>query len=684
VTSGPAPEPRRKKRPRPTPPAIGPRIPVRLLMVEDSETDAELVLTELKRAGFDVTAHRVATQNEFVHALETFGPDLIITDHSLPQFRGFMALQIALDTAPTVPVILCTGSLDEETAVDYMKTGAADYVLKDHVVRLGPATTRALELKRVRDERRRAEEELRKSQERYRAFIEQSSEGVSRYEHDPGVPTWLGEDEQIELIYRASVLAECNDAMAQMYGFSTAADLVGRRLSELQDPADPTNRELLRAFVRSGYRLTGAESHERDRHGKPRVFLNNLIGFVEDGKLVRAWGTQRDVTDQRNLENQLRQSQRIEAIGRLAGGIAHDFNNLLTAILGYVDLLLEDLPRDDRSREDVEEIRKAAERATDLTRQLLAFSRKQVLQPRVIDLNAIVEGMDKMVRRLIGEDVALSSILARGLGMVRADPGQIEQVILNLTVNARDAMPNGGRLTIETANVELDDQFVGRHVGAQAGSHVMLAVSDTGIGMDEETKAHMFEPFFTTKGPGKGTGLGLATVYGIVKQSGGSIWVYSEPGQGAAFKVYLPRVEAAPDAEATAPPRGDIPLRGTETVLLAEDSDHVRELAARVLRAHGYVVLEARTGSDALQAARGHTGPIDLLLTDVVMPEMNGRELVERLTTLRRGLRVVYMSGYTTEAVVHHGVLDAGVHYVQKPFIPETLLRKIREVLDAV
>ncbi|HYX83020.1 MAG TPA: PAS domain S-box protein, partial [Gemmatimonadales bacterium] len=377
--------------------------------------------------------------------------------------------------------------------------------------------------------------ERKRAEERYRSFIAHSSEGVSRLEIDPPIPINLPDDEQIDAVYARGRIAECNDAMARMYGYAEAKELIGTKLSDLHDGADPTNREQIRRFIRAGYHITNSETREHDRNKRPRVFLNNVIGFVEDGHLVRVWGTQRDVTDQRHLAEQFRQSQKMEAVGQLAGGIAHDFNNLLTAILGNTQLLLRDLPPGDVKRSDVEEIRKASERAASLTRQLLAYSRRQMLQPEVLDLNVVVADMDRMLRRLIGEHIALATVLAPDLGHVRADPNQIEQVIVNLAVNARDAMPDRGTLTIETANVTLDDAFTQAHLGSVPGDYARLAVTDTGTGMDATVRAHLFEPFFTTKEVGKGTGLGLATVYGTVRQSDGFVTVDSGPDGGASF-----------------------------------------------------------------------------------------------------------------------------------------------------
>jgi PAS domain S-box-containing protein len=530
-------------------------------------------------------------------------------------------------------------------------------------------------------ERKVVEQALRRGEERYRMFIAQSSEGVSRLEMDPPVPVNLPEEEQVEQLYAGARIAECNDAMARMYGYTEARELVGTRLADLHDTANPVNHEQVRAFVQAGYRLSNSETRERARDGRSRVFLNNIVGFVEDGHLVRVWGSQRDVTEQRHLEEQFRQAQKMEAVGQLAGGIAHDFNNLLTAILGNSQLLLRELPPGDPKRGDVEEIRKASERAAGLTRQLLAYSRRQLLQPEVLDLNVVVADMDRMLRRLIGEHIALVAVRAPDLGRVRADPNQIEQVIVNLAVNARDAMPDGGKLTIETSNVEIDEAFTQAHLGAVAGRYAMVAVTDTGAGMDATVRAHLFEPFFTTKEVGKGTGLGLATVYGIVKQSDGYISVYTELGKGSSFKVYLPRIEAAPAGAAAAVKIG--PARGSETVLIVEDEGAVLKLTRRALEAQGYTVLAAADGGDALRIVERHGGTIHLLLTDLVMPGLSGRELADQLQVRRPGIRVLYMSGYPGDAVVQHGSLTPGSAFLQKPFSPDSLARKVRDVLDA-
>jgi signal transduction histidine kinase/ActR/RegA family two-component response regulator len=397
------------------------------------------------------------------------------------------------------------------------------------------------------------------------------------------------------------------------------------------------------------------------------------------GEVVNFIATKQDVTKRKSMEAQLLQAAKMEAIGRLAGGVAHDFNNLLTIISGYGQLLRERLSPQDLGH--VEEILKASDRAAALTRQLLAFSRRQILAPQVLDLNSIVANLEKMLRRLIGEDIELTTVKQSALGRVKADPGQIEQVIINLAVNARDAMPQGGKLTIETANVKLDETYARSHAGITPGPHVMLAVSDTGLGMDPETLGSIFEPFFTTKEKGKGTGLGLATVYGIVKQSAGSIWVYSEPGQGTTCKIYLPCIEEPmPEAE-PAKVRAEL-AKGSETILVVEDEEGVRSLVCETLKSKGYNVLDARGPSEALTIVEHYVEPIHMLLTDVVMPQMSGKELAKRLSTVRPGAKVLYMSGYTDDAIVRHGVLEAGTSFLQKPFVPSILLRKVREVLD--
>ena len=399
------------------------------------------------------------------------------------------------------------------------------------------------------------------------------------------------------------------------------------------------------------------------------------------GEIAHFIAIQRDLTEQKRLEAQFLQAQKMESVGRLAGGIAHDFNNLLTVILGRVDLALMNRNEEDPLYAELQEVREAGKRAAGLTRQLLAFSRKQVLQPSILNLNTVLQDMLGMLHRLLGEDVTVAFVPGKDVGPVKADPGQIEQVVLNLAVNARDAMPTGGTLTIETQGVVLDEAYTAEHPSAQPGPHVMLAVSDTGIGMDEATRLQIFEPFFTTKDPGKGTGLGLSTVYGIVKQSGGSIWVYSEVGRGSVFKIYLPLAEGSVQTS------GEVPevaaTGGSETILVVEDDDALRRLAIRFLEPAGYTVLAAASGEEALLLLERHDGPVHLMLTDVVMPGMSVRNLAQQVSTSHPGMKVVYTSGYTDDVIVHHGVLDEGTHFLGKPYTVVELRRKVREVLDS-
>jgi len=432
--------------------------------------------------------------------------------------------------------------------------------------------------------------------------------------------------------------------------------------------------------IQSGATWRG-EYQNRRKNGD-LYWASTTIAPVKDesGTITNFVAIQEDVTDTRSLEAQLRQAQKMEAVGRLAGGVAHDFNNLLTVITSYSQLLLEDMAAADPRRADLQEIQRAAIGAAGLTRQLLAFSRQQVLEPRVLNLNDVLSAAGKMLQRLIGEDVALQLTLAPDLGNVKADPGQIEQVIMNLAVNARDAMPDGGKMTIETSNIDLDVSYAAQHAVVAPGSYILVAVTDTGSGMDEPTKARLFEPFFTTKEIGRGTGLGLATVYGIVKQSNGYIWVYSELGHGTSFKVYLPRVSEA--AAAAAETRPLLLNGGTETILLAEDASGVRAVAQEILTRLGYTVLVATDGHAALELARARTEPIHLLVTDVIMPEMSGRQLADRLKEQRPELKVLFVSGYTDDAIVRHGMLEPGIAFLQKPFTPQTLARKVREVLS--
>ncbi len=516
-------------------------------------------------------------------------------------------------------------------------------------------------------ERKRTEEALRDSEERYRRLVDGSPEMI-----------FVVSDDRI--VYM-------NETGVRLLGASSADEISGKPIAELVHPDS-------RGVVGARMRQVVDEGRPMPLAEQRYVRLDGSVLDVEaTGVPILHFGRPaaqvfaRDLTRRKETEEalhrsqeQFRQAQKMEAVGRLAGGVAHDFNNLLTAIRGYADLLLMQLDEGFPLRREVEEIQRAADRAADLTQQLLAFSRKQVLQPKILDLNAVVANMDKMMRRLIGEDVDLITVLRPDLGTVKVDPGQIGQVIMNLVVNARDAMPAGGKITIGTANVDLSPEYAALHPAVQPGPHVMLTVTDTGTGMDDETKQRLFEPFFTTKELGKGTGLGLSTVYGIVKQSSGSIWVYSERGRGTSFKIYFPRHEAeAPRGRASRP--GSAP-RGRETILLVEDEPVVRLLAAELLRKNGYQVLVSGDGAEALRLIDERRCFIDLMVTDVVMPGIGGRQLVEQLPGFLAGMKVLYMSGYPDEAIGRHGLLEPGTPFLQKPFTADGLLRKIREILD--
>ena len=513
------------------------KLPLRILHLEDDPYDAELVQSTLEAAGIASATTCVHNRDDFVAALENGGIDLILSDFSLPAFDGLSAVAIAQAGWPELPVILVSGSLGEELAIDSLKKGATDYVLKQRLSRLGPAVRRAMTEVGTRAERQR-------------------------------------------------------------------------------------------------------------------------------------------------LETQLIEAQKREVLGQLAGGVAHDFNNILSVIIGYIDLIADELDPGSPLKSYAEEIRQASDRAVGLTRQLLLFSSQETVDPVVLDLNKVVSDLDKMLRRLIDENIELAIVPGQQTGRVRADVGYVRQVLMNLVVNARDAMPNGGKLTVSSHNVTLDEHYTQTHIGAVPGEYVMLSVSDTGTGMSEEVQARLFEAFFTTKPKGKGTGLGLATCHNIVQQSGGHIGVYSELGKGTTFKIYFPRVDQALDEVSTAVQTGPLP-RGTETLLVVEDEPSVRQLARGVLEAQGYAVLTAANGQEGLQMANNHQGPpIRLVITDVIMPLMGGRVMAEWLKTTDPDLKILFTSGYTNDALAQHGVMEAGIEFLAKPYTPAALARKVRELLD--
>jgi len=520
-------------------------------------------------------------------------------------------------------------------------------------------------------ERKQAEEALRTEKQRFETLLENAPFGVM-------------------MIDKQGIFKYLNSKFIELFGYDLRETPNGREWFRKAYPDPEYRHHVIETWIHDSNISEPGENVPRiltatckDGTKKTIRFITVQLGTgeylmsCEDITLI-----QRAEEEKAALAEQLRQSQKMEAIGRLAGGIAHDFNNLLTVIRGYSQLSLMDLQENEKLRGNLDEIQKATQRASDLTHHLLAFSRRQIMEMKILDLNTLLKDLDKMLHRVIGEDIGLTYLLSDDIGKVRVDPGQMEQVILNLAVNARDAMPSGGKLTIETTNAELDEAYAHAHIGSKPGRYVMMSVSDTGLGMSPEVKERAFEPFFTTKEKGKGTGLGLSTCYGIVKQSGGNIWAYSEPGRGTTFKIYLPRMDES-FKEAKEEDKVAEILKGTETILAVEDEIEVRKLVGEILKGQGYTVIEASNGEEAVKVARGNAGKkIHLLLTDVVMPGMSGRELAAKLNLRHPNMKVLYMSGYTDNAIVHHGVLEEGVNYIQKPFTLDALARKVREVLD--
>jgi len=639
--------------------------PLRLLVVDDMPDHARMVEDLIRTSDSWATADvRIAVNYDAaLRVLVEQRFDVAVFDYWLGRRDGLSLLREIRQKGIETPVVVLTSRGAEEVAVEAMKAGAADYLGKAGltVEALERAILHALALHAEEVQRWHAEAALRASEERFRALVDNSSDALLLIDGEARI-TYLSPSSERHLGW-------------------TAQQMVHRSIFDFLHPDDRELVEVRMAetLAKPGTRIVEAvRFHHSD--GSWRIMEGVAVNRLADPAVAGIVINARDITERRRLEEQLRHAQKMEAIGQLAGGVAHDFNNLLTAILGYCHLMLDEMPEDNPLRDDLLEIEGAGNRAAALTRQLLAFSRRQMLQPQLVDVNALVKQLEKLLRRLINEDVELVTALAPDLHRVMVDPASVEQILVNLALNARDAMPVGGRLTIETANVELDDTYAVTHVAMQPGPYVMLAVSDTGHGMDASTRARIFEPFFTTKEQGRGSGLGLATVYGIVKQSGGYIWVYSEPGHGTVFKAYLPPAMAASGAQGVTD-GGAEPI-GWETVLLVEDEDAVRVLAREVLRRHRYVVLEAHHGVEALSVAENHPHDIHLLVTDVVMPQMSGRELAERLSAVRPSMKRLFMSGYSDHELVHDQV-TRGFAFLQKPFTPDVFVRKVRKILDS-
>jgi PAS domain S-box-containing protein len=759
---------------------------LRILIIEDDAADAELTVSVLKRAGYPLAFDVIDSATDFEERLAHADYDAILCDHNLGTWTGMEALEILKRSGKDIPFLVLTGVLGDEAAVEYVKRGAADYLLKDRLERLPVALSRALQDKTQREEAARLQEQIACAkrdweltfdsvpdpvmvvneecsiQRANRALAElvglESSQIIGKhcYEvlHRSDKPRedcphqcllktgtearsdleepWLGKifdlttsplrdssgalkgsvnvlrditaRQRAEEALRASEaqfrrfienlplgvyrsmpdgrVLMANPALLRMLGYDSWQELAFRNVEGEGFEAGYPRSAFREQIEREG-EARGLEAAWKRRDGSVIFVRESARAFrADDGRVLYYDGIVEDVTERRRLEEQLRQAQKMEAVGRLASGVAHDFNNLLTIIMGYSDLLLERVSLPDGMRSPVKEIEKAADQAASLTRQLLAFARKQVLQPHIVDLNSLLTNVDKMLRPMIGKNIELVTHLPSGLGRVNADPGQIEQVIMNLAVHARDAMPQGGQLTLEAANVELDSSYASSQESVLPGHYVMIAVSDTGIGMDAETRARVFQPFFTAKQRGEGMGLALATLYGIVRQSEGHIWVYSEPGKGTTFKVYLPRIDQAVEVIAPTQVPVDDLFRGSETILLAEDEEAVCSLVRGVLESRGYDVLETKGANDALEIGERHKKHIHLLLTDVVMPQMSGKELAEHLAPLHPETKVLYMSGYADHAVVQHGLLNPGTVFLQKPFTPDALTLKVREVLD--
>jgi PAS domain S-box-containing protein len=663
--------------------------------VEHHQADIDLTLEHFAGSAAHFILEVVHSPSHALALLHEDQFDLVLVDLRMPEMTALDLLREAKHLGLLAPFIIITGQGDEAAAVAALKLGAFDYIIKrdNYLTHLPHAIENAIARSQLIQTNRRLQTELaereRAEAENARLLVEGLGQRQRLDEIIASVPglVWEAWGSPDEADQRTNFVS---NHVERMLGYSVQQWLSTPNfwLSIVHpDDKERAAREAAEFFASgkggiSQFRWIARDGRVVWVEGHSTVICDN------QGNPVGMRGVTTDITARKEaergraqLEEQLRQAQKIDSIGRLAGGVAHDFNNILTAIRGYAELMLLELAPGDPMRSSVTEISRAGERAADLTRQLLAFSRRQLLQPRVLALNSLIADSIKMLKRLLGEDIELVTLLDPELGNVKADAGQMEQVILNLAVNARDAMPQGGKLTLETRNVILQEEYAQKHFSLQPGSYIMMTISDIGCGMDPHTLSHIFEPFFTTKEPGKGTGLGLSTVYGIVQQSGGSIWVYSEPGRGTTFKIYLPRIEEPLDEAGERRIESDNP-RGSETILVVEDDEIVRKLTCQALRRYGYQVIEAANGIEALLSCEKHPEPIPLMITDVVMPQISGPELATRLRLLHPETQVLYISGYTDDAVVRHGLLDAALYFLQKPFTPGALVHKVRDILD--
>ena len=627
--------------------------------------DAEILAYEIERAGIAFTLERADCREAFLASLAGFQPDVILSDYTLPSFDGMTALRLARELAPATPFIVVTGSINEETAVRCMRAGAEDYLLKSNLARIGPAITAAVERQQSRVQRRSAEAALRRSEANLRAIFNNTPQ-------------------DFVLLDRAGTVLACNRAQGECPRWLDGRSIRdGDCLPDLLPPGELGDewRQLFADALENR-----AKTVERELSGE-RWFEISTVPVVDaDSQVIGVCIGVLDIDGRKRTEEHLRRAERMQAVGRLAGGVAHEVNNMMTVILGSAGFLSSALPSDDPALADLRAITRAAERSAGVTQQLLAFSRQQVLQPQLLDINRVVADLESMLRRTLGAEHDLYLRLAPSPGPIRADRDQLEQVLVNLLLNARDAMSTGGRVTIETMPVVLGDEYLARHSAVRIphGPYVLLSVTDTGTGIDAAAMARLFEPFFTTKPVGQGTGLGLSTVYGIVKQSGGFVWVYSEQGLGATFKVYLP-LASEPAAGEAAPPLSPAVIRdgrGSESVLVVEDEPMLRQLTCRSLREFGYHVVEAANGASALATVEQMGTALDVVVSDVVMPGMSGREMGHRIRELRPELPMLFLSGYTGEDVVQRGLLDPEAAFLQKPFSPDVLCHRVRQLLD--